>query len=150
MKLAWRNAWVRYYWAKCVRITQNAWDWVSLVFRTKSNGCRPLTNFAKSSVLDVRLGFEYASDSNDPEAYQIKWDDLRNLSFEQFKKREKHPWWSVNFTKKILVNGCLSRFLCCTNGTKSGNTSHMSKTKKSLTASIYFNNTGKFEIKQAD
>ena len=36
-------------------------------------------------------------------------DALRYLvPFVQFKKREKHPWWSVNF----------SRFLNCANGTK--------------------------------
>ena len=43
----------------------------------------------------------------------------------QFKKREKHPWTSATFSKvatllKVtLFHGCLSRFLNCTNGTKS-------------------------------
>ena len=44
---------------------------------------------------------------------------LRDLvPFAQFKKREKHPWRSVNFR-------CFSRFLNCTNGTKLRNASHL-------------------------
>ena len=63
-------------------------------------------------------------------------DVLRDLvQFVKFKKREKHPW-SVNFSKVAgfkprsllkltLLHGCFSRFLNCTNGTKSRNTPHM-------------------------
>ena len=51
----------------------------------------------------------------------------------QFKKREKHPSSSVTFSKvarwkpatlrkATLLHGCHSRFLNCTNGTKSGKT----------------------------
>ena len=40
------------------------------------------------------------------------------VSFVQFKKREKHPWWSVTFNKATLLHGCFSRFQNCTNGTK--------------------------------
>ena len=43
------------------------------------------------------------------------------VPFVQFKKREKHPWRSVTFSK---VAG-FSRFLNCTNGTKSRNVPHM-------------------------
>ena len=50
-------------------------------------------------------------------------DALRDLvPFEQFKKREKHPWRSAKLT---LVRGCFSRFLNCTNGTKSRNAPHI-------------------------
>ena len=52
---------------------------------------------------------------------------LRNLvTCAQFKKREKHPWRSVTFRlqpatllKVTLLRGFSSRFLNCTNGTKS-------------------------------
>ena len=64
-------------------------------------------------------------------------DALRNLvPFIQFKKREKHPWKSVTFSKvaseepatlrKVtLLHGHSSRFLNCTNDTKSHNASHL-------------------------
>ena len=58
-----------------------------------------------------------------------RYDALRHLvPFTEFKKREKHPWRSVNFSKVILVtllHGCFSRFLNCANDTKSRNASHM-------------------------
>ena len=50
------------------------------------------------------------------------------------KKHEKHPWRSVNFScrlqpatllKLTLLCGCSSRFLNCTNSTKSSNASHL-------------------------
>ena len=62
---------------------------------------------------------------------------LRDLvPFVQFKKREKHSWRSVNFSKVAgfknvtllkltLLHGRFSRFLNYTNGTKSPNTSEM-------------------------
>ena len=58
-----------------------------------------------------------------------KCDVLRNLvPFVQFKKREKHPWRGVTFSKVALkvtlLHGCFSRFLNCTHGTKSRNASH--------------------------
>ena len=50
-------------------------------------------------------------------------DALRDLvPFAQFKRREKHPWRSVDFSKVAgwsLPHGCFSRFLNCANGTKS-------------------------------
>ena len=52
---------------------------------------------------------------------------LRDLvTFAQFKKREKHPWRSFNFSniadfKLALHHGCFSRILNCVNGTKSRN-----------------------------
>ena len=53
---------------------------------------------------------------------------LRDLvPFVQFKKREKHPWRSVICSTKIsLLQGCFSRFLNCTNGTKLHRTSRVS------------------------
>ena len=65
-------------------------------------------------------------------------DALPNLvPFVQSKKREKHPWRSINFSKVpglkpatllklALLDGCFSRFLNCTNDTKSCNVSHIS------------------------
>ena len=52
---------------------------------------------------------------------------MRDLvPFVQFKKRKKHPWKSVTFSKvtllKIaLLHGCFLRFLNCEHGTKSRN-----------------------------
>ena len=66
---------------------------------------------------------------------------LRDLvPFVQFKKRDKHPWKSVNFNKVAgfkpatllkltLLHGSFSRFLNCTNGIKSRNAPHMGQTK---------------------
>ena len=71
-------------------------------------------------------------------------DALHDLViFAQFKKRVKHPWKSVNFSKVAgfslqlylkltLLHGCFSRFLNCTNITKSRNASHIPLTAKSL------------------
>ena len=58
------------------------------------------------------------------------------VPFVQFKKRGRHPWRSVNFSKVAsfkpatlqkltLLHGCFSRFLHCTNGTKSCNAPHI-------------------------
>ena len=64
-------------------------------------------------------------------------DALRDLvPFIQFKKREKYPWRSATFIKVaglktatlikvVLHHGCFSRFLNCTNGTKSCKKSQM-------------------------
>ena len=59
---------------------------------------------------------------------------LRDLvAFVQFKKREKQPWRSVTYSKPatllkvILLQGCFSRFLECTNVTKSRKTSQIIK-----------------------
>ena len=56
---------------------------------------------------------------------------MRNLvSCVQFKKRKKHPWRTVTFSKPAtvlkvtLLHGYFSRFLNCANGTKSRKTSH--------------------------
>ena len=63
--------------------------------------------------------------------YWLIWDALRDLvPIEQFKKREKHPWRSATFKpanllKVTLPHGSFSRFLDCTNGTKSHKTSHI-------------------------
>ena len=53
------------------------------------------------------------------------------IAFVEFKKREKHPWRSVNFSKVAgllkltLLHRCFSRFLNCANATKSRNASHI-------------------------
>ena len=69
------------------------------------------------------------------------------VPFVQFKKREKHPWRSVNFNKVAgfslkltLLYGCLSRFLSYTNGTKSRNAPYFFKTGMDfeLKVSVYF------------
>ena len=47
-----------------------------------------------------------------------------------FKKREKHPWSSVTFSKVAgwaLLRGCFSRLSNCTNSTKSRNAPHISQ-----------------------
>ena len=64
--------------------------------------------------------------SCDSERFCKVGDTLRDLvPFGQFKKREKHPWRSVNFRLKLtLLHGCSSRFLNCANGTKSPNAPH--------------------------
>ena len=60
-----------------------------------------------------------------------KYGALRDLvPFVQFKKHEKHPWRSVNFTacnftKINASHGCFSPFLNCTNSTKSHNASQI-------------------------
>ena len=61
---------------------------------------------------------------------------MRNLvPFVQFKKREKHPWrsvnlskvagWSLHFTKINTPSWYFSLFLNCTNGTKSRSASQI-------------------------
>ena len=53
-------------------------------------------------------------------------DALRDLvPILQFKKREKHPWRSVTFSKVTLLHGSFSRFLNCKNGTKSRKASYI-------------------------
>ena len=48
------------------------------------------------------------------------------VPFLQFKKREKHPWRSVVFSKvAVFSRGCFSCFLNCAHGTKSRNAPHM-------------------------
>ena len=61
---------------------------------------------------------------------KINTGALRDLvPFVKFKKREKHPYRSINFSKVAvkltLLHGCFSRFLNCANGTKSRNASHI-------------------------
>ena len=52
----------------------------------------------------------------------INFDVLHDLvPFIQFKKREKRSWRSLTFNKVTLPHECFSRFLNCTNGTKSRN-----------------------------
>ena len=73
-------------------------------------------------------------------------DAVRDLvAFVQFKKPEKHPWRSVNFSKVAgwpaallkltLLHGCFSRFLNCKNATKSRNAPHV--TKKLILGCVY-------------
>ena len=66
---------------------------------------------------------------------------LRDLvPFIQFKKREKHPWRNVNFSrlkpatllKLTLLHGCFSCFLNCANDIKSRNASHLRPCKLSM------------------
>ena len=58
------------------------------------------------------------------------------VPFAQLEKREKHPWMNVNFSSRLklatllkvtLLHGCFSRYLNCTNGTKSRKASHIFK-----------------------
>ena len=75
------------------------------------------------------------SEKNKQRIMRVALYDL--LPFVQFKKREKHPWRSVNFSKKLtLHHGCFSRFLNCTNGTKPRNASHIVSIRHSLFTSI--------------
>ena len=67
------------------------------------------------------------------EEYKISWvkvyDVVRDLvPFLQLKKREKHPWRSVTFSKRkaMLLRGCLTCFLNFTNGTKLRNALYIS------------------------
>ena len=78
------------------------------------------------------------------------------VPFAQFKKREKHPWKSVNFSrvagfkpatlpKLTLLHGFFSRFLNCKNGTKLRNAPqmvifkrlHIIRVKKYLESFLY-------------
>ena len=73
---------------------------------------------------------------------------LRNLvRFVHFKKHEKHRWRSVSFSKVAgcrpkpatllkltLLHGSFSRFINCTNGTKSPNASHIRGTLVKISA----------------
>ena len=65
------------------------------------------------------------------EVKRIIFGALRNLPlFVQYKKREIHPWRSVNFITKItLLHGRFSRFLNCTDCTKSRNAPHLYNSK---------------------
>ena len=57
-------------------------------------------------------------------------DLLRDLiPFTQFKKRKKHPWSSAacNFNKSSTPSWVFSRFLNCTDGTRSRKASHLVK-----------------------
>ena len=65
----------------------------------------------------------------------------------QFKKREKHPWGNVTFScrlkstillKVTLLQGCFSRLLNCTNGSKSCNASHIQSNNKNTSALCEF------------
>ena len=65
--------------------------------------------------------------------YDVIRGVLRDLvPFVQFKKGKKHPWRSVTFSKNpatllkvTQLCGCFSRFLNCTNVTKSHKTSYI-------------------------
>ena len=72
---------------------------------------------------------------------------LQASPFVQFKKREKHPWRNVNYSKVAglkpatllkltLLHGCFLRFLYCTNGTKSRNAPHLANLSKLI--NFYF------------
>ena len=74
-----------------------------------------------------------------PFSFSLISGALRYLvSFAQFKKHEKQPWRSVTFSKvagfsatllKVtLLHGYFSRFLNCTNATKSRKASQLRKT----------------------
>ena len=62
--------------------------------------------------------------------YVFAANDINVVPLVQLKKREKHPWRSVallacSFTKINTPPCVFSRFLNCTNGTKSRKTSQM-------------------------
>ena len=75
-------------------------------------------------------------------------DTLRNFApFVQFKNHEKHLWRSFTFCKVAgfepvtllnvtLLDGCFSRFLNCTNGTKSRKASHIIKSDHGMSENI--------------
>ena len=75
----------------------------------------------QSTVLDLLKAIELLQKvkSNQNKLICGAFRDL--VAFVQFKKREKHPWKSVNFSK---VAG-FSRFLNCTNATTSRNAPHL-------------------------
>ena len=85
---------------------------------------------------------------------------LRDLvPFVKFKKREKHPYRNVNFSKVAgfqsatllkltFFHGCFSRFLNCANGTKSRNAPHISNMKTWFLRWDYPNNFVESEIKK--
>ena len=77
--------------------------------------------------------------------FKLLCDALRDLvPFIQFKKREKHPWRSVTFSKAAcrlkpatllkvtLLYSCFARFLNCTNVTKSRKAFHIWRNDFSL------------------
>ena len=59
------------------------------------------------------------------------------IPFAQFKKREKKPWRSVTFNKSNTSQWCFSRFINCTNDTKSRNTSWNSFKQNSFKGAIF-------------
>ena len=77
-------------------------------------------------------------------------DALHDLvPFPQFKKREKHLWRSVNFSKVDLLkltflHRCFSRFLNCVNGTKSRNASHVCKNESNPALLAFVNSLPQF------
>ena len=125
----------------------------------------------KRNISWKRVNFDYIQNSS-PEAYLVPCqkpmmklflkivnglaticDAFHDLvPFVQFKKREKHPWRSVTFSKAAnkgvllkvtLLHGCFSRFLNCTNGTKSRKTSikklyHRLLRDKNMSLSLLF------------
>ena len=76
-------------------------------------------------------------------------DGLRDsVRFHNLKKREKHLWRSSTFSKVVgqkpatllkvaLLHGCFSRFLSCTNGTKSRKTSYIKGLRSLLRYSAF-------------
>ena len=97
------------------------------------------------------------------------------LPFVQFKKRKKHPWRSVTFSKSAgfscrlkpaflvkvtLLHGCFSRFVNCPNGTKSRKASYMFRTqnygyqnmfgKSSLNSEILAKKSYSFIVKKSE
>ena len=64
------------------------------------------------------------------------------VAFVQLKKREKHPWRSANFSKVagFILHGSFSRFLNCTNDTKSRNASQMVTKQISFRTNAYDRN----------
>ena len=77
-------------------------------------------------VIKTRLLREVTQVFEDLRVLFSKCDALRDLvPFVQFKKREEHPWRSVNFSKVAGLAWpppwVFSRFLNCANGTKSCN-----------------------------
>ena len=76
-----------------------------------------------------------------PRAFIVSFvcDVLPDLvPFVQFKKCEKHPWRSATLLRVTLLHGYFSRFLNCTNGSKSYKTSHIAKEKEKTTGSSSF------------
>ena len=100
------------------------------------------SNYDAAAIFPIYGWFVAAIQKLHPKgAWSIICDALRNLvTFVQFKNLKKPPWMSAIFKtllKVTLLHVCFSRFLICTNGTKSRKTSHLF----SPTANFYLTKT---------
>ena len=98
----------------------------SQVQRRKNSANLGVSDKFLSSMINEYLKYNYICEDLKPKPSVSKkpidiCSALRDLvPFVQIKKIEKHPWRSVNFSKVAGLKR-FSRFLNCTNGTKSRN-----------------------------